>query len=105
MRAWLGLTYQHCQARDVWIGILFRLISPSQEQRHEIENMKDEELARMLYQVQVEKSCFVVLDDIWNADTWNKLKPVFPHGLSGVACRFGTSFFLMPVEVPGSLGG
>jgi len=47
----------------------------------------------------------VVLDDAWNANTWNKLKPAFPHGLSGVACRFGTSFFLMLVEVPGSLGG
>jgi len=65
----------------------------------------EDNIARMLYQVQVEKSCLVVLDDAWNANTWNKLKPAFPHGLSGVACRFGTSFFLMLVEVPGSLGG
>ncbi|QCE13501.1 putative disease resistance protein At1g50180 [Vigna unguiculata] len=79
--AWAYIS-QHCQARDVWIGILFRLISPSQEQRQEIENMRDEELAKMLYEVQVEKSCLVVLDDIWNADSWNKLKPAFPHGTS-----------------------
>lgn len=84
--AWAYIS-QHCQARDVWIGILFRLISPSQEQRQEIENMRDEELARMLYQVQVEKCCLVVLDDIWNADTWNKLKPAFPQGLSEVGSK------------------
>jgi len=84
--AWAYIS-QHCQARDVWIGILFKLISPSQEQRQEIENMRDEELARMLYQVQVEESCLVVLDDIWNADTWNKLKPAFPHGLSAVGSK------------------
>ncbi|CAJ1975821.1 unnamed protein product [Sphenostylis stenocarpa] len=79
--AWAYIS-QHCQARDVWKGILFRLISPSQEQRQEIDNLRDEELARMLYEVQVEKSCLVVLDDIWNVDTWNKLKPAFPIGRS-----------------------
>ncbi|XP_027338957.1 putative disease resistance protein At1g50180 [Abrus precatorius] len=79
--AWAYIS-QHCQARDVWEGILFKLISPSKELREELVNMRDEEIASMLYQVQVEKSCLVVLDDIWSADTWNKLSPAFPHGRS-----------------------
>ncbi|KAG4956843.1 hypothetical protein JHK85_043223 [Glycine max] len=79
--AWAYVS-QHCQARDVWEGILFQLISPSQEQRQEIANMRDEELARTLYQVQEEKSCLVVLDDIWSVDTWRKLSPAFPNGIS-----------------------
>ncbi|KAL2604207.1 hypothetical protein AAZV13_09G056600 [Glycine max] len=79
--AWAYIS-QHCQARDVQEGILFQLISPSLEQRQEIVNMRDEELARMLYQVQEEKSCLVVLDDIWSVDTWKKLSPAFPNGRS-----------------------
>ncbi|RDX84079.1 putative disease resistance protein, partial [Mucuna pruriens] len=78
--AWAYIS-QHCQAKDVWKGILLKLISPSKEKelREDIANMRDEEIARMLYQVQVEKSCLVVLDDIWSVDTWNKLKPAFPN--------------------------
>ncbi|KAL5141153.1 putative disease resistance protein [Glycine soja] len=79
--AWAYIS-QHCQARDVQEGILFQLISPSLEQRQEIVNMRDEELARMLYQVQEEKSCLAVLDDIWSVDTWKKLSPAFPNGRS-----------------------
>ncbi|TKY72786.1 putative disease resistance protein [Spatholobus suberectus] len=82
--AWAYIS-QHCQARDVWEGILFNLISPSKELREEIANQRDEEVARMLYQVQVEKSCLVVLDDIWTTDTWKKLSPAFPHGRSSSA--------------------
>ncbi|XP_019434272.1 PREDICTED: putative disease resistance protein At1g50180 [Lupinus angustifolius] len=79
--AWAYIS-QHCQARDVWEGILFKLISPSKELREEIVNMRDDEVAKMLYQVQVEKRCLVVLDDIWSADTWNNLSPAFPNGRS-----------------------
>lgn len=79
--AWAYIS-QNCQARDVWEGILFKLISPSLEEREEIVNMRDEEVAKMLYQVQVEKRCLVVLDDIWRTETWDKLSPAFPHGRS-----------------------
>lgn len=79
--AWAYIS-QHCQARDVWEGILFKLITPSKELREELVNMRDEEIARMLYDVQVEKKCLVVLDDIWSAGTWNNLSPAFPTGRS-----------------------
>lgn len=79
--AWAHIS-QHCQARYVWEGILFKLISPSKEQREEIANLRDDELARMLKEVQVEKKCLVVLDDIWSADTWSHLSPAFPTGRS-----------------------
>lgn len=77
--AWAYISEQ-CQAKDVWEGILFKLISPSKEQREEIISMRDEELAKMLYQVQMEKRCLVILDDIWNAEAWNMLSPAFPNG-------------------------
>ncbi|CAL5184591.1 unnamed protein product [Lathyrus oleraceus] len=77
--AWAYIS-QHCQARDVWEGILLKLLSPSKELREELANLRDDEVAKKLYQVQVEKKCLVVLDDIWNADSWNNLSPGFPTG-------------------------
>ncbi|GAU51546.1 hypothetical protein TSUD_414090 [Trifolium subterraneum] len=79
--AWAYIS-QHCQARDVWEGILLKLLSPSKELREELVNMRDEEVAKKLYRVQVEKKCLVVLDDIWSVGTWNNLSPGFPTGIS-----------------------
>ncbi|KAJ7955864.1 Disease resistance protein [Quillaja saponaria] len=77
--AWAYIS-QQCQARDVWEGILFKLICPSKEQREEIASLREEELAKLLYQVQEEKKCLVILDDIWTAETWKSLSPAFPNG-------------------------
>nr|AHG28979.1 NBS-LRR protein [Cicer arietinum] len=79
--AWAYIS-QHCQARDVWEGILLKLTSPCKELREELVTMRDEEVAKMLYEVQVEKKCLVVLDDIWSVGTWNNLSPAFPTGRS-----------------------
>ncbi|EEF40596.1 putative disease resistance protein At1g50180 [Ricinus communis] len=82
--AWAYIS-QQCQIRDVWEGILFKLINPSKEQREEISSLRDDELARKLYHVQQEKKCLVILDDIWTAETWTNLRPAFPYeiGKSG----------------------
>ncbi|KAL5098217.1 hypothetical protein RYX36_002544 [Vicia faba] len=77
--AWAYIS-QHCQARDVWEGILLKLLSPSKELREELRDMRDEEVAKKLYQVQEEKKCLVVLDDIWSVDSWNNLSFGFPTG-------------------------
>lgn len=82
--AWAYIS-QQCQRRDVWEGVLVKLKYPfpSTEQREEIQKLKDDELAKMLYQVQSEKKCLVILDDIWSIETWNKLCPAFPGERSG----------------------
>lgn len=77
--AWAYVS-QQCQPKDVWEGILFKLVPLSKEQREEIISMRLEELAKMLYQVQMEKRCLVILDDIWSVETWNILSPAFPNG-------------------------
>ncbi|KAJ6355038.1 hypothetical protein OIU77_005600 [Salix suchowensis] len=76
--AWAYVS-QQCQAREVWEGILFKLTNPSKEQREEIANLRDEELVKRLYLVQLEKKCLVILDDIWTIPTWNNLCPAFPY--------------------------
>ncbi|WCJ44202.1 Disease resistance protein (CC-NBS-LRR class) family [Euphorbia peplus] len=78
--AWAYIS-QQCQSRDVWEGILFKLINPLKDQRDEISSLRDDEVVKMLYQVQQEKRCLVILDDIWTAETWSSLCPAFPCGI------------------------
>jgi len=75
--AWAYIS-QQCKKRDVWEGILLKLISPTKEERDEITKMKDDELARKLFKVQQEKKCLIILDDIWSNEAWDILSPAFP---------------------------
>ncbi|XP_021807363.1 putative disease resistance protein At1g50180 isoform X2 [Prunus avium] len=75
--AWVCISQQY-QVRDVWEGILIKLISATKEQREEIAKMRDYEIAKKLFRVQQGKRCLVVLDDIWSIETFNSLKAAFP---------------------------
>nr|AHG28978.1 NBS-LRR protein [Cicer arietinum] len=76
--AWVYVS-QQCKKREVWEGILLQLInSPTKEERDEIRNMRDEELAKKLYKVQQEKMCLIILDDVWSNETWDILSPALP---------------------------
>ncbi|KAL6292278.1 hypothetical protein ACE6H2_000420 [Prunus campanulata] len=75
--AWVCISQQY-QVRDVWEGILIKLISATKEQREEIAKMRDYEIAKKLFRVQQVKRCLVVLDDIWSIETFNSLKAAFP---------------------------
>ena len=77
--AWAYIS-QQCKTRDVWEGILIKLTSPTKDERDQISKMRDEELAKKLNQVQKEKRCLVILDDIWSTEAWDLLSPGFPSG-------------------------
>ncbi|KAF5464043.1 hypothetical protein F2P56_014154 [Juglans regia] len=77
-RAWACIS-QKCQRRDVWEGVLISLISPSKEQRDEIRSLRDEELAEKLCEIQQQKKCLIVLDDIWSIDAWDSIRAAFPR--------------------------
>ncbi|PKI53630.1 hypothetical protein CRG98_025963 [Punica granatum] len=59
-------------------GILFNLMAPTRDERAEILNMKDEEVAEKLHGVLQRRTCLVVLDDLWSAQDWSSLRPAFP---------------------------
>ncbi|XP_062083802.1 putative disease resistance protein At1g50180 isoform X2 [Humulus lupulus] len=75
--AWVSIS-QQCDVRDVWEGILFGLTSPTQAKRQEIKSMGASELAKELYNLQKQRKCLVLLDDIWTTSTWDRLKAAFP---------------------------
>uniref|UniRef100_A0A2N9J952 Uncharacterized protein n=1 Tax=Fagus sylvatica TaxID=28930 RepID=A0A2N9J952_FAGSY len=75
--AWAYIS-QQCKARDVWEGILLKLTSPTKDERDQISKMTHDELAKKLNQVQQEKRCLVILDDIWSTEAWDLLSPAFP---------------------------
>ncbi|ONI26869.1 hypothetical protein PRUPE_1G051800 [Prunus persica] len=76
--AWVCVS-QRFQVRNVWEGILIELISATKEQKQEIKDMTDDEIAKKLFLVLQEMRCLVILDDIWRIETWNLLKDAFPN--------------------------
>ena len=76
--AWVSIS-QQCDIRNVWEGILLSLTSPTMEKREEISRMRKEEIAKALYNVQKERKCLILLDDIWTTSTWDGLKAAFPE--------------------------
>ncbi|ONI26799.1 hypothetical protein PRUPE_1G046700 [Prunus persica] len=76
--AWVCVS-QRFQVRNVWEGILIELISATKEQKQEIKDMTDDEIAKKLFLVLQEMRCLVILDDIWRIETWNLLKAAFPN--------------------------
>ncbi|GMP37690.1 hypothetical protein CsSME_00009271 [Camellia sinensis var. sinensis] len=76
--AWAYVS-QQCNTRDVLVEILIKLLSPPKEEREEIEKSKHHDLVKKLHQVQSEKKCLVILDDIWKDADWDSLSPGFPN--------------------------
>ncbi|KAK4562404.1 hypothetical protein RGQ29_005046 [Quercus rubra] len=74
--AWVYIS-QNFQRRHVWEQILLSLQSLSREQKDEIRRLTDAELAYKLCQVQRERKCLVILDDIWGVETWNIICEAF----------------------------
>ncbi|KAK8272507.1 hypothetical protein V6Z11_D11G335400 [Gossypium hirsutum] len=70
--AWAYVS-QNCQKRKIWEDILsdFNLLSEADKK------MKAEKLAEKLSSFLEENKCLVVLDDIWNTESWDSLKPAF----------------------------
>ena len=77
--AWAYIS-QQCKTRDVWEGILVKLTSPTKDERDQILKMAHGELAKKLNQVQQEKRCLVILNDIWSTEAWDLLSLAFPSG-------------------------
>ncbi|KAI5348172.1 hypothetical protein L3X38_001059 [Prunus dulcis] len=76
--AWVCVS-QRFQVRNVWERILIELTSATKEQKQEIKDMTDDEIAKKLFLFLQEMRCLVILDDIWRIEAWNLLEIAFPN--------------------------
>ncbi|KAI3956581.1 hypothetical protein MKW92_034310 [Papaver armeniacum] len=74
--AWCSIS-QQLNMRDVLLGIIKKLMNHNQT------GLSDEDLAEKLYNYLQDKRYSIVMDDVWNPEHWNILKPAFPNGKRG----------------------
>ncbi|KAM7466507.1 hypothetical protein LguiB_014069 [Lonicera macranthoides] len=72
--AWVCIS-QKWQPTDILQQILIKLIP---EEKDRIVKLSNDELIRQLFNIQQEKRCLIVLDDIWSPEAWDCLKNAFP---------------------------
>ncbi|KAK3429323.1 hypothetical protein EUGRSUZ_E00750, partial [Eucalyptus grandis] len=72
--AWACVSQEY-HPKDILVGILIKLIP---DQRERVMKMMDDELFKTLYEIQQEKRCMVVLDDIWTKEAWDSIRDAFP---------------------------
>ncbi|KAM4099162.1 hypothetical protein ACJW30_07G135000 [Castanea mollissima] len=75
-RAWACIS-QQCQRRLVWEDILISFLSPDEKEKKKIRKLTNKEIVEKLCDVQKERKCLVILDDIWDVETWNHLLGAF----------------------------
>ena len=72
-RAWVCVSQQF-QPKTTFQRLLKQLLP------NESEDQDEDTLVRKLYQVQRDRKCLLVLDDVWEVDHWNCLRHAFPIG-------------------------
>ncbi|KAK6946329.1 Rx, N-terminal [Dillenia turbinata] len=75
--AWVSIS-QEWRIRDLLINIITQTTSPSNEERKLIQKMSTEELIIKVHNFLKEKIYLVVLDDVWENEAWDELRPAFP---------------------------
>ncbi|KAL1555917.1 putative disease resistance protein [Salvia divinorum] len=89
LSAWVCIT-QQCESRSVWEDVLRQLekkrsvssLSHEPRIRAEVPSLSNSELIERLCEIQREKRCLIVLDDVWELSHWDELKhPFIIHDL------------------------
>ncbi|XP_024046464.1 disease resistance protein RPP13 [Citrus clementina] len=77
--AWVSVSQEY-RTEDLLMRIInsFNIDSPSN-----LEKMREEDLERCLYQSLQGYSYLVVIDDVWQKETWESLKRAFPDSKNG----------------------
>ncbi|CAI9118095.1 OLC1v1019613C1 [Oldenlandia corymbosa var. corymbosa] len=72
--AWTCIT-QQAQIKFILQDLLIQLLP---EKKDDVKFMEGRELVQKLNQVQMERKCLVVLDDIWKVEDWKSILAAFP---------------------------
>ncbi|XP_010426116.1 PREDICTED: putative disease resistance RPP13-like protein 2 [Camelina sativa] len=79
-RVWTNVS-RECKTRDILMRIIRSLGEEASEV--ELEKMAEEELEFYLHDILQEKRYMVVVDDIWERETWESLKRALPYNDEG----------------------
>ncbi|KAL8057161.1 hypothetical protein ABFX02_04G166700 [Erythranthe guttata] len=101
IRAWVTLSQEY-SARE----ILFGLLSSQSKSTSEMDRKNEDELGDQLHKILSGRRYLIVLDDVWGAEIWYKIRFFFPDNNNGsrivvttrmlnVAVHFGSSHFSM----------
>ncbi|KAL7209930.1 hypothetical protein ACSBR1_031489 [Camellia fascicularis] len=77
--SWVSIS-QQLQLKDLLQRILTKLIP---EKKDDVVRMIEDDLVKLLFEIQQQKKCLVVLDDIWSTDAWVSLSPASPKVNTG----------------------
>ncbi|KAK6946368.1 Rx, N-terminal [Dillenia turbinata] len=75
--AWVSVS-QEWQVRYLLINIITQTTSPSKKDRKLIQEMDIGELVQKVHDFLKKKRYLLVLDDVWENEAWDKLRPAFP---------------------------
>ncbi|KAI3865084.1 hypothetical protein MKW92_050657 [Papaver armeniacum] len=81
-RAWSSVS-QQLNLRDVLLKIIKKSMNPNDYELSKIKKLNDEDLLEKVYNYLKDKRYFVVVDDLWSFEDWNRLSPAFPNGKRG----------------------
>ncbi|XP_021287192.1 putative disease resistance protein At1g50180 [Herrania umbratica] len=87
-RAWIYVSQEY-KAGDILRDLCKKVMG---FRKAELERMHREEMEEELSSVLEQRRFIVVLDDIWNKEAWDDLKPVFPDTKNGSRIIFTTRF-------------
>ncbi|KAI3839117.1 hypothetical protein MKW92_034243 [Papaver armeniacum] len=76
-RAWCSIS-QQLNMRDVLLEITEKFMNPK-----ELSTSSDRNLVEKVSGYLQDKKYLIVMDDVWNPEHWNILKPAFPNGKRG----------------------
>ncbi|KAG6405064.1 hypothetical protein SASPL_132646 [Salvia splendens] len=87
LSAWVCIT-QQCESRSVWEDVLRQLENQKKKKnissvngepriKGEVSSLSNSELIESLCELQREKRCLIVLDDLWELSHWDELKHPF----------------------------
>ncbi|KAK6946333.1 Rx, N-terminal [Dillenia turbinata] len=80
--AWVSIS-QEWHAKDLLINIIMQTTSLRNEDIKLIQKMNNEKLVIEVHNLLKEKTYLVVLDDVWENEVWDLLRPAFPSENAG----------------------
>ncbi|GFQ04727.1 putative late blight resistance protein homolog r1a-6 [Phtheirospermum japonicum] len=100
-RGWVTISQEY-KSKEIILEVLLCL--KTMGSRESLSQLSDDELGDKLYKSLFGRRYFIVLDDIWSIEAWDKVKTFFPDSNDGSAIMFTTRLSNLASQLGGSYG-